>query len=151
MNPEKTKAKWGRYIATHTFYEQQRNAVYKRLHRSQARQRESERYQQNPLPFLIKGAIRRARMHGAKVIEPIVPLVVYERDRGICHLCHRKVANKNISMDHLVPVSDKIYFPEIGHTYINIALAHKTCNSKRGNRYQAAQLRLFGLPEGGVA
>ena len=59
-----------------------------------------------------------------------VPLaLVYQRDRGICHICHQHVPYDRASRDHLKPRS------EGGKTvWHNIALAHGSCNSSRGSK-----------------
>jgi 5-methylcytosine-specific restriction endonuclease McrA len=58
-----------------------------------------------------------------------VPLQrIYTRDAGICHLCGRRVPRAEASRDHLRPVSRG------GRTvWVNIRLAHRSCNSVRGN------------------
>lgn len=57
------------------------------------------------------------------------------RDGWRCHLCHRKVRRSEASIDHLEPLS-------LGgsHTWQNVALAHRTCNSRRSNRGPAQLL-----------
>lgn len=88
---------------------------------------------------------RRARMHNAQ-IEDVDPLVIAKRDKYKCHICRKRVnmdlenTNKySKTMDHLIPVS-------LGgdHTYANIRLAHRICNSRKGNRAVNEQLLLFG-------
>lgn len=88
---------------------------------------------------------RRARMHNAQ-IEEIDPLVIAKRDKYKCHICRKRV-NMDLdvqdiyspTMDHLIPIS-------LGgdHTYANIQLAHRICNSRKGNRAVNEQLLLFG-------
>jgi hypothetical protein len=83
-------------------------------------------------------AIRKARINGASIIEKIDRNAIYERDGGICHICHRKVSKKTFTLDHLVPV---VHHGD--HTAINIAIAHRGCNSRRGAGRIPAQLRLL--------
>ena len=88
---------------------------------------------------------RRARMHNAQV-EEVDPLIIAKRDKYKCHICRKRV-DMNLdwqdryspTMDHLIPIS-------LGgdHTYANIRLAHRTCNSSKGNRAVNEQLLLFG-------
>lgn len=82
---------------------------------------------------------RRARKSGAKVVEPVDLLRVYERDQGVCHICKRHVDRIDASIDHLVPLS-------VGgdHSYANVSLAHLRCNQRRGVGRIPAQLRLIG-------
>lgn len=68
---------------------------------------------------------------------------LWERDGGICHLCKKVVmwnpanVRDRPTRDHLIPVSHGGT-----HTWDNIALAHHSCNSRRGNRGNV-QLRLI--------
>ncbi|NDD55670.1 HNH endonuclease [bacterium] len=88
---------------------------------------------------------RRARMHNAQ-IEQVDPLMIAKRDKYKCHICRKRV-NMDLdvqdiyspTMDHLIPIS-------LGgdHTYANIRLAHRICNSRKGNRAVNEQLLLFG-------
>jgi len=66
-------------------------------------------------------------------------LSIYERDRGICHICKRKVSRKTFTIDHLIP---RIYGGS--NEPPNLAVAHLRCNVRRhtGKRIPA-QLRLF--------
>lgn len=82
---------------------------------------------------------RRARKLNAPVVERVNRQDIIKRDRGICHICKKRVAPKDMSLDHLVPL---VHGGE--HTARNLAVAHKVCNSKRGAGRLPAQLRLFG-------
>lgn len=63
---------------------------------------------------------------------------VYDRDKGICHLCHQFVPLREASRDHIIP---KNSMREIDHKVKslmnsklqNFALAHRLCNSMRGH------------------
>ena len=78
--------------------------------------------------------------------ELVDPLAIAKRDKYKCHICRKRV-NMNLehndkyspTMDHLIPIS-------LGgdHSYANIRLAHRTCNSSKGNRAVNEQLLLFG-------
>ena len=105
-------------------------------------------YQQSDRARLIRRQCRhrrRARMHNAQ-IEEVDPLVIAKRDKYKCHICRKRV-NMDLdvqdiyspTMDHLIPIS-------LGgdHTYANIRLAHRICNSRKGNRAVNEQLLLFG-------
>jgi 5-methylcytosine-specific restriction endonuclease McrA len=69
-----------------------------------------------------------------------------ERDGWVCHLCNGKVKKlggrakqpKGATVDHLVPIADGG-----SHTWDNVALAHRSCNTSRGAG-GTAQLRLVG-------
>jgi 5-methylcytosine-specific restriction endonuclease McrA len=83
--------------------------------------------------------LRRARKRGATVGVPIKHVDIARRDNWMCHICHTKVARKDWSLDHLIPLSKGgLHIPE------NVALAHQVCNARRfvGNTIPA-QLRLL--------
>jgi hypothetical protein len=68
---------------------------------------------------------------------------IAERDGWRCHLCHKKVPDREYAardrdptMDHLIPLSEGGT-----HTRLNVALAHNRCNWER-SASGAAQLRL---------
>ncbi len=66
-------------------------------------------------------------------------VVLGVRDGWRCHICKKKVKRKVATADHLVPVSYG------GPTTMeNVALAHWSCNSRRGAGRIPAQLRLIG-------
>lgn len=54
---------------------------------------------------------------------------IRERDNQMCHLCDKWVSIHDASLDHVVPLSRGG-----DHTAENIKLAHKLCNSKKGDR-----------------
>lgn len=67
-----------------------------------------------------------------------VRLAIYERDGWVCHLCKREVEptlhpNHTFAatLDHIEPRSLTL-FPD--DSPANLRLAHRSCNSRRGNR-----------------
>jgi hypothetical protein len=71
--------------------------------------------------------------------EPKVDLNwLYRKFRGVCWICRQFVPRDQESRDHLLPKS-------LGGTYdkSNMALAHKVCNSKRGNGYREVHFKHF--------
>ena len=79
-------------------------------------------------------------------IEEISIAVLYDRDRGRCGICGKKVDTrlvfphpKSSTIDHIMPVSKGGE-----HRYSNVQLAHLTCNSRKGNRADGQQLLLIG-------
>ena len=55
-------------------------------------------------------------------------LILWHRDGGVCWICGLSVAIEDASRDHYVPRSKG----GLGHPN-NIRLAHKKCNTERGN------------------
>lgn len=82
----------------------------------------------------------------AQYVEDVDPVVVFDRDGWRCHICRRKV-DKGLSgrdrmgptLDHLIPIAQGGE-----HSYANTALAHRSCNSRKGARPGATQLALVG-------
>lgn len=103
------------------------------------RQRVRAWQKQNPQKVADSSARRRARESNAPVVEKIDRLALYLRDKGMCHICHHHVSKKSFTLDHLVPL---VHGGE--HTARNLAIAHRSCNSRRGAGYIPAQLRLLG-------
>ncbi len=71
---------------------------------------------------------------------------IAERDGWRCHLCGRKVPDREYrarpldpTLDHLIPTSDD----DCLHVRVNVALAHNRCNSRRAAT-GAAQMRMLG-------
>ena len=72
---------------------------------------------------------RRARVRGA-FVEDVDPATVYERDKGICHICGKPTDSRVYSLDHVVALANGGE-----HSYANVKLAHLRCNSVKGARY----------------
>lgn len=72
--------------------------------------------------------------------EPYDRLAVYQRDKGICHICQAPVAVMEFTLDHLVPVSQGG-----ADAAWNVAVAHHSCNAMRGPGRLPAQLMLTGV------
>lgn len=71
--------------------------------------------------------IRRRRMRSATQVEPVDTRRVAERDGWKCAICGAGVTRDTWSLDHVIPLSKGG-----PHTYSNVVLAHRDCNSKRG-------------------
>jgi 5-methylcytosine-specific restriction endonuclease McrA len=71
-------------------------------------------------------ARRRARKRDTQ-IDPVDIRLVAQRDGWRCAICGGPVTRSTWSLDHIEPLSHGG-----PHTYANVALAHATCNSRRG-------------------
>lgn len=74
---------------------------------------------------------RRARFLDA-FIEPVDPVEVRRRSEGKCGICTEPVSVKDQSLDHITPLSKGGT-----HEYANVQLAHRVCNSRKGDRLAA--------------
>lgn len=83
---------------------------------------------------------REFAMRGTQAV-PISLLAVAERDGWRCGICRKQVRRANWSLDHVVPLSRGG-----SHTYENVVVAHRLCNSKRGVGRLPVQPVLFAAP-----
>lgn len=71
---------------------------------------------------------RRARL--AQVPSETIELsVLYERDEGVCKLCHTACELGDASIDHIQCIAHGGH-----HTWDNVQLAHLMCNVRRGTK-----------------
>lgn len=82
----------------------------------------------NPDKILSKNQRRRAHKNNVEV-KFVDPKFIYARDNGFCKLCGGNVDVASMTIDHIIPLSKGG-----SHTEENLQLAHRGCNSKKGNR-----------------
>lgn len=72
---------------------------------------------------------RRLARKRALPSEPINEVEIFDRDGWVCQLCGKPVEKGEESLDHIIPIS-------LGgpHLKSNVQLAHRRCNSRKGNR-----------------
>ena len=87
---------------------------------------------------------RRAEIRAA-FVEDVKPLRVYARDGWRCHICGLKVDQRlsglhqrGPTLDHLIPLSKGGQ-----HSYDNVALAHRVCNTKKHAKNVSFQMLLI--------
>lgn len=90
-------------------------------------------------------ARRRARMAGVAHV-PIISADIFERDRWVCGLCHRRIPKHlksphpmSASLDHIVPLADGG-----DHLPTNVHASHLRCNLSKNRRGGGEQLMLIG-------
>lgn len=101
--------------------------------KERAKQNRIEWGKRNP-EKVIKNAVdqrrkRRARIVGAAVIETIDLDTLYARDAGFCKICEKPCTREEASVDHIKPLSKGG-----NHSWKNVQLAHRVCNSRKGAR-----------------
>jgi|ERR1035441_5684294 5-methylcytosine-specific restriction endonuclease McrA len=72
-------------------------------------------------------ARRRASKRDA-FAEDIDRNVVFERDQGICGICHKETDRNNWHMDHIIPLGPGL------HCYENVRVTHPKCNQEKIGR-----------------
>lgn len=124
QQPKVKAARWAAYYAANRERLIAASVLYARTNPEQKRARDAARY---------------ALTRGAPYAERFTLDEVFERDRKRCHLCRKRVARKDATIDHLVPVA-------LGgeHTRANVALAHRSCNSSKKTKPMGEQLALLG-------
>lgn len=84
-------------------------------------------------PRSTRNAVHRALGKGAAVVDRVEMAQVYVRDQGVCHICRELVLppsgfrGDEATMDHVKPLS-----AGGEHSYANVKLAHRACNSWKG-------------------
>jgi len=71
---------------------------------------------------------RRAQEKDA-FIEHIDRSIVWERDDGICGICHRAAESAKWQLDHIIPLSRGGL-----HCYANVRVSHRACNYWKNGR-----------------
>jgi hypothetical protein len=90
---------------------------------------------------------RQARIRGGPGIRPPTLGEIFDRDKGVCQLCRKRVTRKrhkwphplSPSLDHIIPISERPW-----DDARNIQLAHLGCNMRKGAKKCGSQLRLIG-------
>lgn len=116
-----------------------RNRQWHATHRKQSRTLAKKWALNHPEKVRNRRIQRRARIAGATVIESIDRQAIIARDNSTCHICKKKVKGKDLTLDHLVPLARGGH-----HMTINLAVAHRMCNSSHGAGRFPVQLRLLG-------
>ena len=119
-NPTKKAAENKQYRERHLDRMRAKDRAYNRLHRDPVKKAEAVQR-------------RRAKKRGAAAI-PYSRRAIYERDEGLCGICHQHIDwnlsgkdPEGFSIDHLTPAS-------LGgtDTIDNVRSAHMRCNARRG-------------------
>jgi hypothetical protein len=77
----------------------------------------------------------RARLKGA-TIEPVDFDRIVQRDGMVCHICGLAVVLRELGFDHVVPLARGGK-----HSEVNIAVCHRRCNSRKGDRITITEVR----------
>jgi len=127
------------FRAAHPELMRQRDARARQAHAAEIAARQARWRQAHPSKSQEYEAKRRAHKRRAGTIEAIDRDYVYKRDRGLCSLCGGKVRKKDMSLDHIVPLS-------LGgaHSLTNVTLVHLQCNTRKRTRTLPQQLYLIG-------
>ena len=142
-HPDIKKAKDARYYARYRAQVRERNRArhhankevrnaysrnqYEKTIEERRRYRRSH-YEANRSAYVSAAAARRALTKGA-TLEKVERSVVWERDRGICHICGLPADKERWDLDHIVPLSKGG-----PHAYANVAVSHPICNRRKWDK-----------------
>lgn len=118
-NKERRKRESQEWYHSNPEYHAQRQKAYNAKQRAE----NAEHY----LAIKRKHANTRRARKNEVFVEVIDPLVVFDRDGGICGICLKPVDRKSPwEVDHIVPISKGG-----AHSYANVQLSHRRCNRKK--------------------
>lgn len=103
-------------------------ARYYQANREELLEKSARYWRANPEIIAAQHAARYARTRGASHAEKFTLDEIFERDGGVCYLCHEDCPRNQATMDHIVPVSPPHNGP---HTRANVKLAHRSCNTRK--------------------
>lgn len=143
-NLQRARERWRRSNARRQMLHPEANRLacrrYAAAHREQSRKQARLWRLTHPEEYRLlhrRGQARRNARKAGAYIESISYEAVMLRDQGICGLCSRRVPLAELTFDHIVPLS-------LGgdHTELNLQVAHRVCNTRRGAAWRPAQMRL---------
>ena len=138
--------KEGRRVVDKRLYDAKREIrleqmrAYYKSHKEQWEAYKKAWQQANPDQFKISRMQRVQRYQVLKrnaYTESVSFQAIMERDRMMCGICHKRVARKALSFDHIIPLSWGG-----AHVGTNLQVAHRFCNASRGAGRLPAQMRL---------
>lgn len=109
-------------------------AMRKRYQEKREAERERNRryFAEHPERARVGASARRARRR-ERFVENVSPLVVLERDDGVCGICGEDVDPTHFHVDHVVPLSRGGE-----HCYANTQPAHPVCNQRKHDKLPEA-------------
>lgn len=100
-------------------------ARYCANNREKRRQSTRRYYAEHPEKRVEQAARWRARQQGVE-IEKVDYKAVWERDKGICHICGERVPESEKGFDHVIPI-----IRGGPHTMGNVKVSHRACNTRK--------------------
>lgn len=128
-NKDRLRESNQKWLARHPDYRKQHNEQYREQNRERLNAYDRERHKTPQRQEQVKDAQarRRARILGSKQIEKIRWTVIIKRDNSTCYICKRTLTRKEITFDHVIPLSR-----QGAHTEGNLKVACRVCNGRKG-------------------
>lgn len=101
---------------------------YRDSHREELRQRSRAWIKNNPAKAAL-ASLKRYYRKLKSFVEEVDRDLVWNRDKGLCHICQKPANQNNWHLDHIYPV---VKGGE--HSYKNVAVSHPRCNQKKSDR-----------------
>lgn len=122
------------YYAKNRDKENQRGRDYYAANKDRINARNRAHYHKDPLKHRTYWMRRRAMIRD-RTAGHVDFTAILRRDGWVCHICGGLVAPGELSFDHIVPLSKGGQ-----HSEENLAVAHLTCNKRKGARTDIASL-----------
>lgn len=74
-------------------------------------------------------AARRARIKASPIVERVDRSLIVLRDKSICYICKKLLKTNEVTLDHVIPLAKGGH-----HSYLNLRVACRPCNSRKGHR-----------------
>ena len=127
-DPEEERARRQAWAAANAEKVSQYGAEWYAARREEEQLRRRLAYAADPEPYKTRARARQLRVRGVQV-EEVCRSVVWDRDGGICHICHEPADPDDWHLDHIVAI-------HLGgeHSYANTAVSHPRCNLEKGRK-----------------
>lgn len=127
-HPDSVARSRKRFLASHVEHLHAYEAKRWEVDREHMSNRNRQWRQAHPLQRAQNEAKRRAKLKGCD-IDTVDYAAILERDGWHCYLCDCAVSPENLTFDHVVPLRKGGC-----HAMDNIKVAHRSCNSRKGQR-----------------
>lgn len=77
----------------------------------------------------LKHQLKRVAIKKGVFVEHVDPVIIYQRDEGLCGICRLPVSLNGMHIDHIIPLAKGGE-----HSYKNTQISHPVCNMKKHAR-----------------
>jgi 5-methylcytosine-specific restriction endonuclease McrA len=129
-NREKIQARMQKWLEKHPGYTKERNKLYREMKGDTLREYDRQRSKDPKRKDQLRDhkARRRAQKLGSRIGRIRWDHII-QRDNATCYLCEKKLSKKEITFDHVIPLTRGG-----PHTEDNLKVACRSCNSRKHNK-----------------